>query len=82
MKIVVSGGSGLIGTQLVNRLREHGHKVVAASPTSGVDTLTGEGLAEVLQGASVVRRCVEFARFRGESGDGVFHDLNAPPFNL
>ena len=54
MKIVVIGGSGLIGSKLVNKLREHGHEAVAASPHSGVNTLTGEGLAEVLKGASVV----------------------------
>ena len=54
MKIVVIGGSGLIGSKLVNKLRERGHEAVAASPKSGVDTLTGEGLAEVLKGASVV----------------------------
>jgi uncharacterized protein YbjT (DUF2867 family) len=54
MKIVVIGGSGLIGTKLVNKLREHGHEAVAASPNSGVNTVTGEGLAEVLKGASVV----------------------------
>jgi uncharacterized protein YbjT (DUF2867 family) len=54
MKIVVIGGSGLIGRKLVNILREHGHEVVAASPASGVDTLTGKGLAEVLNGAQTV----------------------------
>ena len=54
MKIVVIGGTGLIGSKLVNQLREHGHDVVAASPSSGVNTLTGEGLAEALSGASVV----------------------------
>ena len=54
MKIVVIGGSGLIGSKLVPKLREHGHEVVAASPNSGVNTLTGEGLAEALSGASVV----------------------------
>jgi uncharacterized protein YbjT (DUF2867 family) len=54
MKIVVIGGSGLIGSKLVTKLREHGHEAVAASPDSGVNTLTGEGLAGVLQGASVV----------------------------
>ena len=53
MKIVVIGGSGLIGSKLVKKLREHGHEVVAASPDSGVNTLTGEGLAEALKGASV-----------------------------
>jgi len=54
MKIVVIGGSGLIGTKLVNRLRQKGHEVVAASPNSGVNTITGEGLAEALAGAQVV----------------------------
>src|SRR5882762_2976232 len=54
MKIVVIGGSGLIGSKLVRKLREHGHEAVAASPDTGVNTLTGEGLADVLQGAAVV----------------------------
>ena len=54
MKIVVIGGSGLIGTKLVNRLRKQGHDVVAASPKSGVNTVTGEGLADALAGAQVV----------------------------
>jgi uncharacterized protein YbjT (DUF2867 family) len=54
MKIVVIGGSGLIGSKLVNKLRAHGHEAIPASPNSGVNTLTGEGLAEVLKGASVV----------------------------
>jgi uncharacterized protein YbjT (DUF2867 family) len=54
MKIVVIGGSGLIGTKLVNKLRQHDHEVVAASPASGVNTITGEGLAEALAGAQVI----------------------------
>ena len=54
MKIVVIGGSGLIGTKLVKILRERGHEAVPASPRSGVDTLTGQGLAEALTGAAVV----------------------------
>ena len=54
MKIVVIGGTGLIGSKLVRKLREHGHDAVAASPDSGVNTLTGEGLAEALKGAAVV----------------------------
>jgi uncharacterized protein YbjT (DUF2867 family) len=54
MKIVVIGGTGLIGSKLVNKLREQGHEAVAASPNSGVNTVTGEGLAEALKGASVV----------------------------
>jgi uncharacterized protein YbjT (DUF2867 family) len=54
MKIVVIGGSGLIGSKLVTKLRDHGHDAVPASPNSGVNTLTGEGLADALQGAAVV----------------------------
>src|SRR2546425_10679743 len=54
MKIVVIGGTGLIGSRLVTRLGVHDQQAVAASPSSGVNTLTGEGLAEVLSGASVV----------------------------
>ena len=54
MKIVVIGGSGLIGTKLVKNLRQQGHDVVAASRSSGVDTLTGKGLAEAMTGAQVV----------------------------
>ena len=54
MKIVVIGGSGLIGKKLVKRLGERGHEVVAASPSTGVNAVTGEGLAEALRGARVV----------------------------
>jgi uncharacterized protein YbjT (DUF2867 family) len=54
MKIVVIGGTGLIGTKLVNNLRHRGQEVVAASPSSGVNTITGDGLAEALRGAQVV----------------------------
>ena len=54
MKIVVIGGSGLIGSKLVRKLHEHGHQVVAASPDTGVNTLTGEGLDEAMPGAAVV----------------------------
>lgn len=54
MKIVVIGGTGLIGSKLVSRLREQRHEAIAAAPNTGVNTVTGEGLAEVLKGASVV----------------------------
>jgi uncharacterized protein YbjT (DUF2867 family) len=54
MKVVVIGGTGLIGSKLVGKLTEHGHDAVAASPDSGVNTLTGDGLAAVMDGADVV----------------------------
>ena len=54
MKIVVIGGNGLVGKQLVATLREQGHEAVSASRSSGVDMLTGAGLAEALAGAEVV----------------------------
>src|SRR2546430_9929388 len=54
MKIVVIGGTGLIGKKVVTNLRQHGHEVVAASPSSGVNAVTGEGLAQALAGAQVV----------------------------
>jgi uncharacterized protein YbjT (DUF2867 family) len=54
MKLVVIGGTGLIGSKLVNKLREHGHEAVPAAPNTGVNTLTCEGLSEVLKGASTV----------------------------
>ncbi|MGA7240351.1 MAG: NAD-dependent epimerase/dehydratase family protein, partial [Bryobacteraceae bacterium] len=54
MKIVVIGGTGLIGSKLVSKLRERGHEAVAASPKSGVNSVTGDGLADALKGASVV----------------------------
>jgi phosphoglycerate dehydrogenase-like enzyme len=56
MKIVVIGGTGLIGSKLVALLRQRGQDVLAASPASGVNTLTGEGLAKALAGAQVVVR--------------------------
>jgi uncharacterized protein YbjT (DUF2867 family) len=54
MKVVVIGGTGLVGSKLVEKLVEHGQEAVPASPDSGVNTLTGEGLAEVIEGADVV----------------------------
>ncbi|NUR70449.1 MAG: SDR family oxidoreductase [Hamadaea sp.] len=54
MKVVVIGGTGLIGSQVVGLLRDQGHEAVAASPSSGVDSTTGEGLADALAGAQVV----------------------------
>ena len=66
MKIVVIGGSGLIGTKLVSILRQKGHEVVAASPNSGVNTITGEGLADALAGAQVVVDVATRPRLRTE----------------
>lgn len=54
MRIVVIGGTGLVGSKLVRELTEHGHDAVAAAPSTGVNTVTGEGLSDVLTGASVV----------------------------
>ena len=54
MRVVVIGGTGLIGSKLVTKLAEHGHEAVPASPNTGVNTLTGDGLAEALEGADVV----------------------------
>ena len=54
MKIVIIGGTGLIGSRLARRLRDRGHDVLAAAPATGVDTVTGEGLAKALEGALVV----------------------------
>src|SRR5262249_53683806 len=54
MKIVVIGGTGLIGSKVVAKLKQKGHEVIAASPNTGVNTITGEGLAEALAGAQVV----------------------------
>src|ERR671939_32072 len=54
MKIVVIGGTGLIGSKLVSKLKDHGHEAAAASPNTGVNSITGEGLADALNGASVI----------------------------
>lgn len=54
MKIVIIGGTGLIGSKTVERLRQKGHEVIAASPNTGVNTITGEGLADALTGTDVV----------------------------
>lgn len=63
MKIVVIGGSGLIGSNIVNRLRLDGHETIAASPRTGVDTITGEGLAQALVGAQVAVDVANSASF-------------------
>ena len=67
MKIVIIGGSGLIGSKLAARLRHAGHEVVAASPSTGVNTLTGEGLKEALAGAQVVVDVANSPSFEDEA---------------
>ena len=79
MKIVVIGGSGLIGSKVVDRLRLRGHQVVAASPASGVNTLTGEGLAEALTGAEVV---VDVANSPSFQDDAVLNFFQTSGRNL
>ena len=54
MKIVIIGGTGLIGSKTTQRLRNQGHEVIAAAPNTGVNTITGEGVKEALAGAEVV----------------------------
>src|SRR5438067_6940255 len=66
-KIVVIGGSGLVGAKLVNNLRQRGHEVVAASPASGINTITGEGLAEAVAGARVVVDVANSASFEDKA---------------
>ncbi|ODT74269.1 MAG: NmrA family transcriptional regulator [Pelagibacterium sp. SCN 64-44] len=65
MKIVVIGGSGLIGSRLVGRLRQGGHFVVAASPSTGVNTVTGDGLPEAMEDAQVVIDVANSPSFEG-----------------
>jgi uncharacterized protein YbjT (DUF2867 family) len=79
MKIVVIGGTGLIGTQVVQNLRARGHEVVAASPASGVNTITGEGLDEALAGAKVV---VDLANSPSFEDDAVLEFFRTSGGNL
>lgn len=79
MKVVVIGGSGLIGSKLVTRLRSSGHDVLAASPSSGVNTLTGEGLANALRGADVV---VDVANSPSFEDEPVLHFFQTSGRNL
>lgn len=72
MKIVVIGGTGLVGSKVVHELSERGHEAVAASPNTGVNTLTGEGLAEVLDGADVVVDVSNSPSLEGEAAKKFF----------
>jgi uncharacterized protein YbjT (DUF2867 family) len=79
MQIVVIGGTGLIGTKLVAKLNEHGHEAVPAAPNTGVNTLTGEGLSEVLEGAQVV---VDVSNAPDWDDDAVMHFFQTSSRNL
>jgi uncharacterized protein YbjT (DUF2867 family) len=79
MKIVVIGGTGLIGSKLVAKLDEQGHEAVPASPNSGVNTLTGEGLSEGLEGAQVV---VDVSNAPDWDDDAVMHFFETSTRNL
>jgi uncharacterized protein YbjT (DUF2867 family) len=79
MNIVVIGGTGLIGSKVVEKLTAHGHTAVPAAPSTGVDTLTGAGLAEVLQGASVV---VDVSNSPSFADDDVMNFFRASTTNL
>jgi uncharacterized protein YbjT (DUF2867 family) len=79
MKIVVIGGTGLIGSKLVKKLRTDGHDTLAASPASGVNTVTGEGLAEALRGAQVV---VDVSNSPDWSDDAVMDFFRASTRNI
>ncbi|MCG7206686.1 SDR family oxidoreductase [Streptomyces arenae] len=79
MKVVVVGGTGLIGSKVVSKLNEHGHEAVAASPNTGVNTVTGEGLADVLKGASVV---VDVSNSPSFDDDAVMEFFRASTTNL
>jgi uncharacterized protein YbjT (DUF2867 family) len=79
MKIVVIGGTGLIGSKLVGALREHGHEAVPAAPNTGVDTLTGDGLADVLDGADVV---VDVSNSPSFADDPVMHFFRTSTTNI
>jgi uncharacterized protein YbjT (DUF2867 family) len=79
MKIVVIGGTGLIGSKVVTKLLEHGDEPVAASPASGVNSVTGEGLPEVLQGAKVV---VDVSNAPDWEDEAVMHFFQTSTRNL
>ncbi|MFB7337129.1 SDR family oxidoreductase [Streptomyces adustus] len=79
MKAVVIGGTGLIGSKVVRKLDDHGHEAVPASPKTGVNTLTGEGLADVLQGAQVV---IDVSNSPSYEDEAVMHFFRTSTTNL
>ena len=74
MKIVVIGGSGLIGSRVVSQLRRRGHDVLAASPSTGVNTVTGEGLKDAFAGADVVVDVANSPSFETDAAMAFFED--------
>jgi uncharacterized protein YbjT (DUF2867 family) len=76
MKITVIGGSGRIGSRLVEKLRARGHEVIAASPNSGVNTITGEGLADAMKGADVVVDVANSPSFEEKAATEFFETSN------
>ena len=72
MKIVVIGGTGLIGSKVVEKLKQRGHEVIAAAPDTGVNTITGEGLANVLADAQVVVDVANSPSFEGQAAMDFF----------
>ena len=79
MKIIVIGGTGLIGTKVVKNLRDKGHEVVAASPSKGINSVTGEGLAEALVGAQVVVDVANAPSWEDKTRPGVFRNVGTQP---
>src|SRR6266513_2903512 len=77
MKIVVIGGSGIIGSKVVTNLRQRGHEAVPASPSSGVNTLTGEGLTEALAGAQVVVDVANSPSFEDKACFGLLRNVRS-----
>ena len=79
MKIVVIGGTGLIGSKVVAKLTEHGHEAVPASPRLGINTITGEGLAEAMDGASVVVDVSNSPNFEYQTALEFFETVDPQP---
>src|SRR2546425_1473388 len=79
MKIVVIGGTGLVGSKLVTKLIEQGHEAVAASPSRGVNTITGEGVAAAMAGASVVVDVSHSPSFEYRAALGIFQTSTRNP---
>ena len=74
MKIVVIGATGLIGSKVVEKLKQKGHEAIAAAPNTGVNTITGEGLADALAGAQVVVDVANSPSFEDQAADGLLPD--------